>query len=52
MLKYLEEKHIAIVADVELANDTVDATPQALTLKAWGPTSSFSAGQPRAAGFA
>jgi branched-chain amino acid transport system substrate-binding protein len=36
MLKYLEEKHIAVVADVELANDTVDATPQALTLKASG----------------
>jgi branched-chain amino acid transport system substrate-binding protein len=36
MLKYLEEKHITVVADVELANDTVDATPQALMLKASG----------------
>lgn len=36
MLKYLEEKNVTLVEDVELANDTVDATPQALKLKASG----------------
>jgi branched-chain amino acid transport system substrate-binding protein len=36
MLKYLEEKHVTLVEDVEIANDTVDATPQALKLKASG----------------
>jgi branched-chain amino acid transport system substrate-binding protein len=36
MLKYLEEKHVTLVEDVELASDTVDATPQALKLQASG----------------
>ena len=36
MLKYLKSKNVTLVADVEIANDTVDATPQALKLKASG----------------
>ena len=36
MLKYLKSKNVTLVADVELAGDTVDATPQALKLQASG----------------
>lgn len=36
LMKYLDEKKIKLVETVELANDTVDATPQALKLQASG----------------
>jgi branched-chain amino acid transport system substrate-binding protein len=35
-MKYLEEKKVQLVENVELAGDAVDATPQALKLKASG----------------
>ena len=36
LLQYLDEKKVKLVETVELANDTVDATPQALKLQASG----------------
>lgn len=36
LLKYLDEKKVKLVETVELAGDTVDATPQALKLQASG----------------